>query len=250
MTPPRAGANLDIVLASSSPRRRAFLRALGWPYRAVAPDIDETPRSGETPATHARRAAIEKALAVARQLPPAARPRVVIGCDTVVAIGDRWLGKPRDAAEAVRMLRQLSGRAHRVISGLALVFQRPGRRDRRWSRVVQSTVVFRRLSPAEIDAYVASGEPMDKAGAYGIQEGAALFVRSVRGSYTNIVGLPIAELLDELAAIERALPATAMQRRAAETRRSRPSTEGAAAGPLDRSRRRPRSKPPAAGQGR
>lgn len=191
--------NPEFILASQSPRRRDLLTAAGYAFRVVVPDIDEIPQPGESPARFARRAACDKARAVAAGLPRSARPRVVVACDTVVALGPRIFGKPRSAAEAARMLRALSGRAHEVISGLALLRLPPagssagGVQIR--SRAVRTQVRFRRLTPAEIRRYISSGEPMDKAGAYAIQEGAADMVISIRGSYTNVVGLPLAELI-------------------------------------------------------
>lgn len=189
----------ELILASASPRRRELLAALGRPFQVIAPDIDETPRPGERPHAYARRAAAEKAAAVAARLPArTGAPRIVIGCDTIVAVGDRILGKPCDAAEARRMLRALSGRWHCVISGLCVLFEGPNGAWRERTLAVATRVRFRRLSRDEIAAYVASGEPMDKAGAYAIQGGAAGMVAEIRGSYTNVVGLPLAELIQML----------------------------------------------------
>ena len=192
-------ASPEFILASQSPRRRDLLKAAGFDFRVIVPDIDETPNPGESPARFARRAARDKARAVAARLPPSARPRVVVACDTVVALGPRIVGKPRSASEAVRMLQALSGRTHEVISGLALLHGLPDGRSPRGlhsrSRTVRTRVRFRRLTTGEIKRYVASGEPMDKAGAYAIQEGASGMVVSIRGSYTNVVGLPLAELI-------------------------------------------------------
>jgi septum formation protein len=192
----RGGApDFDLILASGSPRRRELLARAGLAFRVVVPDIDETPLPRELPAVFARRAALDKALAVADRLGPARRARAVIGCDTIVVLGRRILGKPRDAADARRMLRALSGRTHQVTSGIAVVVDRPGHPRRSVARTISTDVVFRRLDTAGIEAYIAGGDPMDKAGAYGIQEGAAHMVRGIRGSYTNVVGLPMAELL-------------------------------------------------------
>ncbi len=188
----------EITLASTSPRRRAMLRAAGLRFRVEAPGVDEQPRRGESPVAFAHRAALDKARAVAERMKASARLRVVVGCDTIVVLGRRILGKPRDAAEARRMLKVLSGRTHRVISGLVVLAETAPGRWRARSRVVSTAVEFRRLEAQEIEAYVRGGDPMDKAGAYGIQEGAFHMVRSVRGSYTNIVGLPMAELLEIL----------------------------------------------------
>ena len=201
MTTQFSADRFDLVLASGSPRRRELMARAGLRFRVLVPDIDETPRAGEQPAAFARRAARDKALAVAGKLGAAAAARLVVGCDTIVVAGGRILGKPRNAADARRMLRMLDGRTHQVMSGIAVVADAPGCRRRCRARTVATDVVFRRLSAAEISAYVASGDPMDKAGAYGIQEGAAHLVRAIRGSYTNVVGLPMAELLDLIAAV-------------------------------------------------
>ncbi len=193
----RSSHDYEWILASTSPRRRELLAALGRPFAIIAPTVDEIPVPGESPAGYARRAAAEKAAAVAARLPPR-RPnqarRIVIGCDTDVVLGTRILGKPRDAADARRMLRALSGRWHRVISGLCVLRETAGGAWRERTIVVATEVRFRRISRSEIERYVASGEPMDKAGAYAIQGGAAGMVAAIRGSYTNVVGLPLAEL--------------------------------------------------------
>ena len=185
-----------LILASSSPRRRELLKVAGRAFRIVTPDIEETPRPGEAPAAFARRAAREKAEAVALRLPErAARRRVILASDTIVVLGRRILGKPRSLAEARRMLRSLSGRDHRVMSGLCVLREAGRGHWRGVARVVTTAVHFRRLSAAEIEAYLRTGEPLDKAGAYGIQGAAAGFVTAIRGSYTNVVGLPLAETL-------------------------------------------------------
>lgn len=193
----------EFILASQSPRRRQLLQAAGYAFRIIVPNVEEIPRPGESPARFARRAACDKARAVAASLPSSSRPRVVVACDTIVALGPRIFGKPRSAAEAVRMLRALSGRTHEVISGLALLRIPPAGQPHRAmhsrSRTVRTHVKFRRLAAQEIQRYVAIGEPMDKAGAYAIQEGAAGMVVSIQGSYTNVVGLPLAELIAWLA---------------------------------------------------
>lgn len=185
----------EIILASRSPRRRDLMTAAGLVFEAVPADIEEIARPGESPEAFAERAAREKAEAVAARLPARPGGRIVIGCDTVVAVDGAILGKPASAEEAAAMLRSLSGRSHRVLSGLC-VLRAPGRIR---TRVVETRVEFRTLSGADIARYVATGEPMDKAGAYAIQGGAAHMVASVRGSYTNVVGLPVSELVELLA---------------------------------------------------
>lgn len=185
----------EIILASRSPRRKDLMAAAGMEFRVVAADIEEIPGPRETPEAFAARAAREKAEAVAARLPEPKGDRIVIGCDTVVTIGGAILGKPADAAEAAGMLRSLSGRSHRVLTGLC-VLQDTGRF---LTQVVETQVDFRALREEDIARYVATGEPMDKAGAYAIQGGAAHMVAAVRGSYTNVVGLPVAELVGLLA---------------------------------------------------
>lgn len=176
-----------LILGSASPRRAALLSDLGVDFVVHPSDVPEVPLPGEEAVMFARRAARDKAFAVARERPDA----WVLAADTVVAVDDEILGKPRGDAEARRMLRTLSGRSHRVIT--AVVLARPGGRTED-EIAVQSTVEFRVLRGEEIDSYVATGEPLDKAGAYAIQGGASGFVRSVGGSYSNVVGLPVDEV--------------------------------------------------------
>jgi len=179
-----------LVLASASPRRKAYF-ATFFPRAKVVPSSAETPpRPGERALSFVRRAARDKALDVAKAFPA---ETTVVGADTVVVLDGEILGKPRDAVDAARMLRALSGRSHRVVTALYLA-----RGARRRQVAVTTSVVFRRLDEEEIASYVASGEPFGKAGAYGIQGLAAGFVQALRGSYTNVVGLPLAELFREL----------------------------------------------------
>ncbi len=174
---------MDLVLASASPRRRELLAAAGFRFSVVSRSVDETPRAGETPREHVRRLARAKALAVARERPSA----TVLGADTVVALGDEILGKPADAADARRMLVRLSGRVHQVYTGVAL--WREGHLE---DAVEVSDVEMAELGGEEIDRYIASGEPFDKAGAYAIQGLASRYITRINGSYSNVVGLPIA----------------------------------------------------------
>ena len=176
-----------LVLASASPRRRDLLAQIRIVPDAIDPaEIDEAPRPRELPGPHASRLAREKAQAVAPRHPGAC----VLGADTVVACGRRILPKPGDAAEARRCLLLLSGRAHRVYGGLCVVW--PDGTVR--ARLVQTAVRFKRLDEAEIEGYLASGEWRGKAGGYAIQGLAAAFIRSLNGSYSNVVGLPLFEL--------------------------------------------------------
>lgn len=176
-----------IILASRSPRRKDLLRVLVPRFTIRAAHLDETPGKGERPESLVLRLARAKALAVA-EAAGSGGDAVVIGADTIVVAGDRILGKPEDDRQARRMLRLLSGTSHRVITGVAAICGAEGKlvSGRRVTRVH-----FRKLSDAEIDAYVASGEPRDAAGAYQIQGGAARFVSRIEGSYSNVVGFPL-----------------------------------------------------------
>jgi septum formation protein len=170
-----------LVLASASPRRADLLSAAGLPFVAQPVAVDESRLAGERPDTYVRRLARTKARAAA-----AGPDEVVLGADTVVVVGESVLGKPGSAAEAAVMLRQLSGRGHDVLTGIALV-----RGGDELIDVATTQVVFHPLTDAEIAWYVASGEPEDKAGAYAIQGLASRFVARVEGSYANVVGLPV-----------------------------------------------------------
>ena len=172
-----------IVLASGSPRRGEILMNAGIPFvREVPSDVDETPRPGEPPHDYVIRLSRDKAESVEPQA-----GRIVLGADTTVVIDGQILGKPSDAADAARMLRLLSGRSHEVITGICLRSARGQVADPAITRVW-----FAALSDSEIAAYAASGEPMDKAGAYGIQGLASKFVERIDGCYFNVMGLPVA----------------------------------------------------------
>jgi septum formation protein len=175
-----------VVLASSSPRRRELLALVGIAHEVVPANIDESYLRGETPTGHAERLARQKAAVVAAGAPDA----VTIGADTVVVVDGDVLGKPRDAAHAAEMLRRLSGRSHRVITAVAAVW-----RGATASAVEEVDVTFRPLGDAEIAAYVATGEPMDKAGAYGIQGYGATIVERVDGDYFAVMGLALNRLV-------------------------------------------------------
>jgi septum formation protein len=180
-----------VILASASPRRRELLALAGVPFDiVVSPAQEPAPDVNEHPAAYAARMARLKAAAVAEMHPAA----VVLGADSVVAVGETILGKPADAADALRMLRLLSGRSHQVVTGCALFA--PGREPDIFT--VATDVTMGVVSEDRLAAYVASGEPMDKAGAYAIQGGAAAFVTTICGSYTNVVGLPLAEVVAAL----------------------------------------------------
>ena len=184
--PTQAPLRPPLVLASASPRRLELLAQIGLTPDLIDPaEIDETPQPGETARLLALRLARAKAQAVAVRRPDA----VVLAADTVVAVGRRLLGKPDDAADAKRMLALLSGRAHRVLSAVAVAA--PG--GRLAARLSETRVRFKRLTDAEVDAYLAGGEWAGKAGAYGVQGAAGAFVIALNGSYTGVVGLPLYE---------------------------------------------------------
>ncbi|MDQ3998144.1 MAG: Maf family protein [Gemmatimonadota bacterium] len=175
-----------VVLASSSPRRRELLTLVGIVHDVVPADIDETYFRGETPGGHAERLAREKAAVVAVTAPDA----VTIGADTVVVVDGDVLGKPHDSAHAAAMLRRLSGRSHRVITAVAAIW-----RGEMASAVEEVGVTFRPLTEREIASYIATGEPMDKAGAYGIQGYGATIVSRVDGDYFAVMGLALNRLV-------------------------------------------------------
>lgn len=175
---------MKLILGSGSPRRKELLAQLGLvPDAILPPDIDEDPRKGELPRPYCARLAREKALAIA-----AGGSDVILCADTTVALGRRILGKPRDAGEAAAFLVALGGRRHQVITSVAV-----RRGDRLWTRESVSAVKMKRLSDAELNAYLVSGEWEGKAGAYAIQGMAGAFIPWISGSFTGIVGLPLAE---------------------------------------------------------
>jgi septum formation protein len=174
-----------LILASRSQRRMEILRAVGWPFEAVAADIDESVRVGEDAVSYVKRLALTKAQTVARKSPGS----LVLGADTAVMVDGELLGQPVDDDDARRMLRLLSDKWHEVLTGVALL-----RADQDARPLVDhetTRVRFAEMSAAEIDWYVATGEPQGKAGAYGIQGPAALFIKEIAGDYFNIVGLPL-----------------------------------------------------------
>ncbi len=181
----------EIVLASASPRRAELLESAGIRFVVVPGHIDETPFPNELPAAHVLRLAGEKAREVAGREPG----RFFIGADTVVVCDGEIMGKPRDDNDAIRMLRKLSGVVHEVITGFAVLDRGQGTAV---SRAVTTRVIFKPLADVEIAAYVATGCPRDKAGAYAIQGGAAYMVERIDGSYTNVVGLPLCEVVAAL----------------------------------------------------
>lgn len=181
-----------MILASQSPRRIELMQEAGFDVRVIPADIDETPRPGERPFALVERLALAKAQSIASA--HATRGEAVIAADTIVALNGRALGKPADADDAHRMLRALSGRTHQVATGVCIV-----RDDQTHSFTDITDVTFYDLSDAEIDAYIATGEPMDKAGAYGIQGvHGRMLVKRIEGDFYNVVGLPIARVVRAL----------------------------------------------------
>ena len=189
-----------LILASASPRRQELLRNAGIQCVVQAADIDETPLANESPQNCAERLARDKAFAIFQSRPQ----DYVLGADTIVVVDDKMLGKPRDASDARSMLQLLSGRTHKVITGVCLVT--PSMRssestsDGREARTVSeiTLVTMDKISDEEIRDYVATGEPMDKAGAYAIQGIASRWINRIEGDYSNVVGLPVARVYSML----------------------------------------------------
>ena len=174
-----------LILASTSPRRQELLKGLGIDFQVVAPQVEERYGEGEDPAVGAMRIACRKARQVAEQFPG----RLVLGADTIVVLDGMILGKPEDSGEAREMLKRLSGRVHRVITGFCLIDG-----ERTVTRHVETLVKIKEVTDEELEEYLRTGEPLDKAGAYAIQGVGAHLVERIEGSYTNVVGLPLTEL--------------------------------------------------------
>ncbi len=177
----------ELILASGSPRRREILGLFGKPFQVVSSDIEEPVAASDPPEVTVMALALEKALDVAGRVPPGA---LVIGADTLVYC-EGYLGKPADAAEAEAMLTRLQGRRHAVYTGVAIV--RAGTEEKVVD-AVETLVTLKPLTPAEIRSYIATGEPMDKAGAYAVQGIGSLLVEGIEGDYFNVVGLPVQRL--------------------------------------------------------
>ncbi len=181
-----------LILASASPRRAEILTAVGWEFEKHTADIDETKLPNEKPADYVQRLAKEKATAVAEKY----ENLLVLGADTIVVIENQIVGKPKDLADARKMLRMLSGNWHEVLTGVAIV------KDEKISIGLQRTrVKFAELSKAEIEFLIERGEPLDKAGAYAVQAQAALFIEQIKGDYWNVVGLPVSLVYELVAQI-------------------------------------------------
>ncbi len=190
-----SSSNSLIYLASASPRRSALLDQIGVPHRVQPVDVDETARDDEAADQYVRRLAVLKAETLWQKL-AAAQRQPVLGADTAVVLDDEILGKPRDEQDCLRMLKLLSARTHQVFTAVALRAS-----DGCQSRVNVSEVTFRKLADEEIQRYWRSGEPADKAGAYAVQGRAALFIERIAGSYSGIMGLPLFETGELLAAV-------------------------------------------------
>ena len=184
-----------LILASASPRRGELLRQIGLQFTVVVADIDESPLPGEDHSSYTLRLADAKARAVLTMHPDA----VVLGADTTVALDDQLLGKPRDAEDAAGMLQRLSGRKHHVTTAVAVLT-----RDQTLTAAQTTRVFFEAMSDAEITAYVSTGEPIDKAGAYAIQGRAAQWIARIEGEFSNVVGLPLAAVARLLKQVNRA----------------------------------------------
>jgi septum formation protein len=188
-----------LILASQSPRRAELLRNAGFCFEVRPADVDERMRAGEAPVAYVKRLAQEKALEV---LASATAGAVVLGADTTVVVDGECLGKPVDAADARRMLGRLSGRSHQVMTGVCVAWRSAEGRVEFEVEAEVTEVEFAALGAEEIAAYVALGEPMDKAGAYAIQGRASRWIPRIRGCYFNVVGLPVARVCAMLARAE------------------------------------------------
>ncbi|NDF14739.1 septum formation protein Maf [bacterium] len=188
-----------LILASGSPRRKDLLTLAGVRFRILVPDVDETPILGESPRSMVRRLSEEKANAVWRGLLEKNEAAYVLSADTtVVSPKGVVLGKPEDELHAERMIRALQGRAHEVLTGYTLLDLEGGRLRRKATRVVRTRVFIQAMSSSEIKRYVALGESLDKAGAYAAQGFGMAMIESISGSYTNVIGLPMTEVMRDL----------------------------------------------------
>lgn len=183
--------NVAFVLASDSPRRRELLHQLGFSFAVIPSSLEETNQSGMEPRGHVTHYAQEKAKEVAQHH----SQQWVLAADTIVVVDEEILGKPVTVTEAKAMLSRLSGRSHLVITGVSLIHAEYGVEE---SRTVETKVFMRKLSATDIEGYIATGEPMDKAGAYGIQGIGGCLIQRIEGSYSNVVGLPLCETVELL----------------------------------------------------
>jgi septum formation protein len=180
-----------LILASASPRRQELLRSVGLKFKTIPAHVNENYLAGESPRQHVKRLSIDKAMVIAKKHPEAC----VLGADTIVVIDDLILGKPKNETQALKMLQKLSGREHKVFTGFSIALVAA---EVCQTKVIQSAVRFKTISPKEMEWYVACDEPYDKAGGYAVQGRGAYFIQSIRGSYTNVIGLPLCEVLETL----------------------------------------------------
>jgi septum formation protein len=188
---------MKVILASKSPRRREILEQMGFSFEII-PAIGEEIIQDTDPAKVVESLSAQKASEVAERCAESVESLLIIGSDTVVAKDGAILGKPKDEADAARMLRGLAGREHSVFTGVTLIYIEPGKEKTVKTFSEETKVSFYPMSEEEIQAYIASGEPMDKAGAYGIQGKAFVYIRGIEGDYYNVVGLPAARIYQEL----------------------------------------------------
>ncbi|MBS3907147.1 MAG: septum formation inhibitor Maf [Syntrophaceae bacterium] len=184
-----------LILASKSPRRYDLLKQLGLDFEVIPSNVEEDFAQGESPREHVVRLAEAKALDVGNRFPE----NWVIGADTIVYVDGIILGKPKGCKEALEMLRLISGKEHRVLTGVSVCHLKKGKRE---CETVETAVRVKALSPVEMDWYISTGEPFDKAGGYGIQGIGSFMIESINGSYTNVVGLPLCELMQMLVRLE------------------------------------------------
>ena len=190
---------MKIYLASTSPRRRQLMAQVGFDFDVVSPEVDEIERVGESPRAMVKRFALEKSEAAFSRISKSGEGLLIAADTTVVSPdGKRVLNKPNSEKEAERILRAISGKQHVVLTAYAILAFRNGKMTKRHSAIVKTTVKMRKITPAVAREYIASGEPMDKAGAYGAQGIGMCLIESIRGSYANVIGLPMAELVIDL----------------------------------------------------
>jgi septum formation protein len=179
------------ILASISPRRQELLRSVGLKFKIIPAHVNEEYLEGETPREHVRRLSQNKAMTIAQKNPDA----WVLGADTIVVIDSLILGKPKNKKQAREMLTRLSDREHKVFTGFTIAHDATKVYK---TKVIKSSVLFKKISPKEMEWYVSCDEPYDKAGGYAVQGKGASFIKSIRGSYTNVIGLPLCEVMEEL----------------------------------------------------
>ena len=180
-----------LILASASPRRQELLRSVGLKFKIIPAHVNEEYLQGESPREHVKRLSLSKAMAIAPKNPDA----WVLGADTIVVIDSLILGKPKNKKQAREMIERLSGREHKVFTGFTLAHDATKVYK---TKIISSAVRFKKISPEEMDWYINCDEPYDKAGGYAAQGKGASFIKSIRGSYTNVIGLPLCEVLEEL----------------------------------------------------